>query len=81
MALIKVCRKCGRTTDRPPYNQHAWIDMVCFRCGGAGNAIGYNVPYIPKDFRFKYLANPPVRPSYHNRSIFNKLTQSIRCVA
>jgi hypothetical protein len=80
MALIKTCRKCGKTTDRPPYTEHKWIDYTCFKCGGEGHPGGSYTPYIPKQFP-KFMISPSLIPPQRNLSIVGQLKQSIRCVA
>ena len=80
MALIKTCRGCGKTTDRPPYDQHNWISYLCYKCGGEGYSEGSYAPYIPKQFP-KFMIDPSLIPEQRNLSIFNRLQQSIRHVA
>jgi hypothetical protein len=80
MALIKTCTKCGKTSDRPPYNQHGWINYVCYKCGGEGHPSGAYVPYIPKQFP-KFMISPSLIPPQRNLSIVSQLKQSIRCAA
>lgn len=78
MALIRTCVECGKRNDRPPFNQHGWIDYVCYSCGGPGNKPGYRAPYIPKTWP---VALPG--PRHFNKipqksqSIFSMLQQSL----
>ncbi len=79
MALIKTCCKCGGRTDRPPYTQHQWIDYVCYKCGGGGARPGSYAPYIPKRWP-RFTLSPTIIPK-QSQSVFDKLNQSVRCVA
>ena len=80
MALIKTCKSCGKRTDRPPFNQHGWIDYLCFKCGGGGSRPGSYAPFVPKEFKIRYVANATIVPK-QSQSVFSILKHSIRRVA